>query len=273
MENEIFKQYPELEPITKKITEAINPLYIILFGTAAGGTQHSEPNTYDILVVTPEAPRYDHIELKKYLRQHISGYHRTLAATNIYLHNQNFNPYTPSPYLYFAKHEGKLLYCIDSQQFIHQKTSFNYTEAYRNCAKYFNTFFDMGVALLKDARRYYEEDNLRMTAFYTSHAVLLFFRVHYYVYHGFATECEDPVLLRQRMHTLSFDLNILFESEDNNGRLAYLYKMFRDWSFNFLNVDFNRKDVEWCLISGEKMEEIIRSICTKRLELYKKRIN
>lgn len=273
MENEIFKQYPDLEPVTKILIETLKPIHILLFGTTVGGTQHSEPHTYDILVITPETPRYDHSDLKRYLKQRLPNHFRTLAATNIYIHSQNFNPCTPSPYLYFARHEGRLLYCADSQQFIPQKASFNYAEAYRNCSKYYNTFFEMGVSLLKDARRYYEEGNLRMTAFCTSHAVLLFFRVHYYVYHGFATECDDPLLLRRRMRTLSFDLNLIFDSEDNNGRLASLYKTLRNESLDLLNTYFDRKDVEWCLISGEKIEKVIKRISNERLELYKKRIN
>lgn len=270
--DDLLYRETELKFITKILADALNPLHIILFGSLAGGTPHSDTVTYDLLIITPEQPRYDWMEIRKFLKEHLPIKHRAITTTNIYVYSQNFKPCTPSPLLFLAKMEGKLLYSRDPELFSRPKPNFNYAETYRNTARYFATFFELGSNILRDSNHCFENNNLRQSAFYIAHAMELFYRTLFYVYHGFEIECSDLVLLRLRMRTLSSDLNMLFDSDEGrNGRLPYHINHYRKDSYSCVNFNVTKDELSQSLTKIGKMKEIIERTCQQRLNLYKNR--
>lgn len=59
----------EAARIVRHLTDGyFDPEYILLFGKLAGGTPHSDPAAYDLLMVVRETPRFNWFQAKRILR-------------------------------------------------------------------------------------------------------------------------------------------------------------------------------------------------------------
>lgn len=262
----------EAARIADLLRHAFKPECIILFGSLAGGTPHSDIVAYDILVVTSEEPYYGWEEGKRYLKLKMPTKHREIAYINLYVHSRKFIDQYPSPIFYFAKLEGVVLYHHKQIQ-LNKPKACNFQLLHGEVFRYFDTFFNLGEQFLNDANNYINRHDFRQGAFLMAQAVLLFYRTLFFVYHRFETDCADLELLHDRLRTVSVDLMLLFDS----GHATYISTLPRlgpalveaRFSQTFsvtgkqLEDDYNRVD---------KMRKIVEEVCQKRLELYKSKV-
>ncbi|MDE6857687.1 MAG: nucleotidyltransferase domain-containing protein, partial [Alistipes sp.] len=95
----------------------LDPEYILLFGSLAGGKPHSEAVSYDLLVVVRDIPAYDWWQAKHDLRCKLPFAFRRIPYINIYVVRLSDAEMRQTPFLYFAHRDGALLYCRDTYRF------------------------------------------------------------------------------------------------------------------------------------------------------------
>ena len=259
--------------LTKLICKAVDPEYILLFGTRAGGTPHSNLGAYDILVVTSGKPKYDWVDIKSFFRLKTVDKHTLISNINIYIHDITYIKTNPHIFFCLAHSEGQLLYCREQSIFHKYPIPHDYQLVYHTSANYYANSFNIGDNFLKDSKRYISENNLSHAAFWMKQAMVMFLRTLFLVYHGYDIECSNVDLLYNRLKTISTDLTMLLNSNHTKvkcilSRVDY-YQTEALLNSNFTtSVDILSIDVEII----EKMKNIIQEICYRRLELYKSRI-
>ena len=236
-----------------------DPEYILLFGNLAGGTPHSDAVAYDLLMVVRETPEYDWIRAKRILRYRMPVKHRDIAYINLYIMTLNYVESNKTPFLYFAHSEGELLYCSD------------FAKAYADAKLHYDTFRMLGNELIEQAREALSESrNIRLAALFSAQAAVYFYHTLYYVYHGQEFDSHDPVVMHDRMRTLSTKLMLTFD-DTNIERIFTLpcLKKFLVKARYDLGFDIAPQELEMHLQRVEKMGDIIENYAGLRLELYK----
>ena len=181
-----------------------DPEYILLFGNLAGGTPHSDAVACDLLMVVRETPEYDWIRAKRILRYRMPVKHRDIAYINLYIMTLNYVESNKTPFLYFAHSEGELLYCSDHCHFRRPKHPIDFAKAYADAKLHYDTFRMLGNELIEQAREALSESrNIRLAALFSAQAAVYFYHTLYYVYHGQEFDSHDPVVMHDRMRTLS----------------------------------------------------------------------
>lgn len=262
----------EAAEIVKHLTHGLfDPEYILLFGKLAGGTPHSDPVTYDILMVTRETPAYDWMQVKRYLRYQMPIRRREISYINVYILPLSYVEANKTPFLYFAHTEGELLYCSDTYHFRRPKRPCNFAAAYADAKFHFDTFSDLGMLYLEKANTEYAEGlNLRPAALFTAQAAVYFYHTLYYVFHGMEFDIHDPVVMHERMRTLSSKQMLILDDNhiEYNFTLPCLKGFMQNAAYN-RTFDVAPKDLELHMDRVEKMGDIIQRICELRLERYK----
>ena len=59
--------------IAQCLSELLDPAYILLFGSMAGGTPHSDALSYDLLIATHDTPQYNWLDVRRYLKMKMPG--------------------------------------------------------------------------------------------------------------------------------------------------------------------------------------------------------
>ena len=247
------------------------PEYILLFGKLAGGTPHSDALAYDLLMVVRETPEYDWIQAKRMLRYKVPYSNREVSYINLYILPLSYIESNRTPFLYFAHSEGELLYCSDHYHFRRPKHPINFAAAHADAKYHFDTFRTLGNELLEQARAALSETrNMRLAALFTAQAAVCFYHTLYYVYHGQEFDSHDPVVMHDRMRTLSTKLMLVFDDShiENTFTLARL-KNFLDKARYDIRFDIRPQELEIHMERVEKMGRIIENDCELRLELYK----
>ena len=203
----------EAARIVQTLTDGyFDPEYILLFGNLAGGTPHSDAVAYDLLMVVRETPEYDWICAKRILRYRMPVKHRDIAYINLYIMTLNYVESNKTPFLYFAHSEGELLYCSDHCHFRRPKHPIDFAKAYADAKLHYDTFRMLGNELIEQAREALSESrNIRLAALFSAQAAVYFYHTLYYVYHGQEFDSHDPVVMHDRMRTLSTKLMLTFD--------------------------------------------------------------
>ena len=262
----------EAEQIVKHLTCGLfDPEYILLFGKLVGGTPFSDPATYDLLMVVRETPAYDWMQVKRYLRYQMPVRRREIIYLNIYILPLSYVESNHTPFLYFTHSEGELLYCKDHYHFRRPKHPCNFTAAYCDAKYHFDTFSELGMLYIEKANgEYAQGHNLRPTALFTAQAAIYFYHTLYYVFHGMEFDIHDPVVMHERMRTLSSELMLILDDNhiDYNFTLPCL-KGFMQKAAYHPKFDVSPKELEMHMERVEKMGNIVQRLCALRLELYK----
>lgn len=264
----------EAAEIVKHLTDGfLDPEYILLFGTLVGGTPHSDATAYDLLVVVRESPKYDWIRAKRILRCRMPVRQREITYINLYIMTLKEVESHSTPFLYFAHSEGDLLYCRDHYHFRRPKHPVNFPRVYADAKLHFDAFGTLAKELTELAQEALgKRRNRRLAALLSAQAVVCYYHTLYYVYHGQRFESHDPMIMHDRMRTLSTQLMIAFDDNhlENTLTMPYLKQVFRKAHYD---VDFEipRAAVEMQLDCVVKLGEIIENRCGERLELYKER--
>lgn len=262
----------EAAQIVQTLTDGyFDPEYILLFGKLAGGTPHSDATAYDLLMVVRETPEYDWIRAKRILRYRMPPRHRKVSYINPYILPLSRAESNRTPFLYFAHSEGELLYCSDHYHFRRPKHPINFAKAYADAKFHFDTFRMLGNKLIEQAQEaFVESRNMRLAAQFTAQAIVYFYHTLYYVYHGMEFDIHDPVVMHDRMRTLSTKLMLVFDDNhiENIFTLPCLKQVLlkTPYSAGFCMAP---QELEMHMDRVQKAAEIIENHCGLRLELYK----
>ena len=248
-----------------------DPEYILLFGNLVGGTRHSDAVAYDLLMVVRETPEYDWMRAKRILRYRMPVKHRDIAYINLYIMTLNYVESNKTPFLYFAHSEGELLYCSNHYHFRRPKHPIDFAKAYADAKLHYDTFRMLGNELIEQAQEALSESrNIRLAALFSAQAAVYFYHTLYYVYHGQEFDIHDPVVMHDRMRTLSTKLMLAFDDThiERIFTLPCLKKFLIKARYD-LGFDVAPQELEMHLQRVEKMGDIIENYAGLRLELYK----
>lgn len=248
----------------------IVPEYILLFGSLAGGTRHSDATAYDLLIAVRETPEFDWMQTKRRLRYKMPFQQRKITYINLYIIPLSYIDSHNTPFLYFARKEGELLYCSERYHFRRPKYKPDFAKAYADARFHFDTFRTLGFELLEQANHELTETrNMRLAGMFAAQAAVYFYHTLYYVYHQMEFDSHDPLIMHERMRTLSTRLMLIYD--DDNIRsvqtLASLkhYLLTSPYDKGF---DVSPRDMAVHIERTTKAAEIIESCCGLRLELY-----
>lgn len=144
---------------------------------------------------------------------------RKIAYINLYILPLNCVESNRTPFLYFAHSEGELLYCSDHCRFRRPKRPIDFAKAYADARFHFDTFRTLGGDLLEQAQNALVEGrNVRLAAQFTAQAAVYFYHTLYWVYHAQEFDIHDPVVMHDRMRTLSTELMLVFD--DNHMKTS-----------------------------------------------------
>ena len=262
----------EVAQIVKHLTDGyFDPEYILLFGKLVGGTPHSDATAYDLLMVVRETPEYDWIRTKRILRYKMPVRQREITYINLYIMPLRDVESTKTPFLYFAHSEGEPLYCSDHYHFRRPKHPIDFAKAYADAKLHFDTFRILGNELIEQAQEAFSESrNMRLAALFSAQAAVYFYHTLYYVYHGIEFDRHDPVVMHDRMRTLSTRLMVAFDDNhiENTLTMPYLKRVLHKARYD-LGFDVAPRELDLHLNSIEKLGRIIENLCGRRLELYK----
>ena len=258
--------------IAAALREGFDPECILLFGSLAGGTPHSDVAAYDLLVVMREEPYFGWPQVTRYLKYKLPPRHRDVPYANIYIYTPGFMQAHPSPFFWFARSEGALLWCSDRYNFRRPHKRCDFRQAYCEANLCFDTFFPLGVRFLAATNRALTGGDLRQAAFFAAQAAVLFYHTLFFMYHGFDTDTHDPVLMHQRLRTLSGELMLLFDSDSvhYNDTMPCLKRFLIKARYD-PHFEINPHELEEHIDRVEKMKAIVEKVCQRRLELYKSR--
>ena len=248
-----------------------DPEYILLFGKLVGGTPHSDAMAYDLLMVVRETPEYDWIQTKRILRYKVPYSCRKITYINLYIMTLSYVESNSTPFLFFAHAEGELLYCSDSYHFQRPKHSIDFAKAYADAKFHFDTFRTQGNELLEQAQDAFSESrNMRLAAQFSAQAMVYFYHTLYYVYHGLEFDSHDPVIMHDRMRTLSTKLMLAFDDThiENIFTLPRLKSFLMKAPYG-IRFDIAPQKLEIHMERVRKAGGIIENLCGLRLELYK----
>ena len=270
--DELLYDPDETAQMLRHLTDGyFDPEYVLLFGKLAGGTPHSDAVAYDLLMVVRETPEYDWIRAKRILRYRMPYRYRKVTYINPYILPLNYVESHRTPFLYFAHAEGELLHCSDHYRFRRPKHLIDFAKAYADAKFHFDTFRTLGNDLLEQAQNAFAGGrNVRLAAQFSAQAIVYFYHTLYYVYHGMEFDIHDPVVMHDRMRTLSTKLMLVFDDNhiENIFTLPWLKQilMKTPYSAEFYMAP---QELEMHMGRVQKAAEIIENYCGLRLELYK----
>lgn len=236
-----------------------------------GGTRHSDATAYDLLIVVRETPEFNWIQTKRILRYKMPYRHRKITYINLYILPLNYVKSNATPFLYFAHAEGELLYCNDHYHFRRPKRPIDFAKAYADAKFHFDTFRMLGYDLLEQAQEVFVEyHNARLAAQFTAQALVYFYHTLYYVYHGMEFDIHDPVVMHDRMRTLSTKLMLVFDDNhiENIFTLPRLKQILMKTPYS-AEFYMSPQEVEMHMDRVQKAAGIIENYAGLRLELYK----
>lgn len=102
----------------------------------------------------------------------------------------------------------------------------------------------------------------------TAKAAILYYKMLYYVYHNKPFNHDDPIILHERMRTLSTELMLLFDNTDveRNTTLACL-KSFARKAFEERKFMLHPCELRMHMARVVRIGGIVTRYCEKRLEL------
>lgn len=263
----------EADAIVRYLTEEglFDPEYILLFGSLAGGTPHSEAKSYDLLLVVGNLSVHDWMDAKRDLRYKLPYSRRKVTYVNLYVCPLSYVRSHRTPFLDFAHREGVLLYCKDTFYFRRPKRLCNFGAALCDARSYFETFMPLADLAMKAASTCSPASptELRWSAFMTAQAGVLYYKILHYVYHNRSFDGDDPLLLHERMRTLSTELMLLFDSSHTRGNATLVaLKRFGRTAFGELRFEEHPLELKEHMERVVRLGGIVERCCRKRLELY-----
>lgn len=259
--------------ITECLRELFDPAVILLFGSLAGGTPHSETASYDLLVIVECKSPYNWYDAKRYLKMTMPKIGHRAPCLNIYILTKHEVEANQTPFVYLARREGKVLYRNHGQKFKRPRKTFDFGRAAAVAEKYARTFLPLADRLLLGAERMTDELSIRQSAFAMAQAAVYYFRTLFYVYHGFEADTFDVGILHHRLRTLSGELPLLFESDEFNSihTLSCLKSFLANARYD-PEFFIYPQELEQHLDRVKRLGKVVNKLCRRRINLYIERI-
>ena len=263
----------EAETIVRLLTKEglFDPEYILLFGSLAGGTPHSEAKSYDLQIVVGNLPVHDWADAKRDLRYKLPYSRRKVTYINLYVCLLSYVRSHRTPFLYFAYREGVLLYRKDTFYFRRPMRPCNSAKALCDARTYFETFLPLADLAVKTASAGSPASptERRWSAFMTAQVGVLYYKILYYVYHNRPFDSDDPLFLHERMRTLSTELMLLFDNSCTRGNATLVaLKSFGKAAFGELGFEEHPMELEEHMTRVVRLGGIVERCCRKRLKFY-----
>jgi len=176
------------------------------------------------------------------------------------------------PHLYFAHAEGELVYCKERYPFRRPKRACNFAAIYRDTKTYFDTFMPIADLFVKTAAAGSPRSatEIRWAAYASARAAIIYYKVLYFVYHNEAFDSENPMVMHERLRTLSSELMILFDGDHvGNGDIPSRLAIFERKALSDISFSVDRGSLTKCVYDVARMGETVRRCCNRRLEIYK----
>lgn len=111
---------------------------------------------------------------------------------------------------------------------------------------------------------------MRLAAQFTAQAAVYFYHTLYYVYHGMPFDLHDPVVMYDRMRTLSTRLMLVFDDNhiENIFTIPRLKEVLMKTTYD-AEFYMGPQEVELHMERVQQAAEIIEGCAGLRLELYK----
>ena len=252
--------------MTELLQEILDPAYILLFGSPADGTPHSDVIGYDLLIATHTPPAYDWLAARRYLKMKMPGIGHGAPYLNLYVYHAGYVVSQTSPFFWLARTEGILSYCSNRYKFRRPRKMFPFAQAACEARAYYATFAALGAEFLEQAGTALSENKIRQAAFFTAQAAVYFYRVLFRVYHGFEEDTHDLQIMHERTRTLSAELMLLFEpgnydSVDTLSRLRQAYTKARYDPDFFISED----DMERHIHRIGRLRKLCGKLCSQRI--------
>ncbi len=255
--------------IADALCELLDPAYILLFGKMAGKTPFSDTYAFDLLVLTDGAPLYNWIEAKRYLKMKIPWVGHGTPYINIYVHSLRHTETCYTPFFYFARKEGIVLYCSRNRTFARPKKQFDFGLAADYATKYTQTFLSLADRLVDFAELRIDPKHAREAAFASAQAAVYYFRSLFYVFHGFEAETSDIRILHQRMRTLSGKLPLLFEPDEIHAmQTLHSLNLFLTAARYDPQFVVPLEAIAWHTERVRRLGQIVTTLCRLRIDLY-----
>ena len=197
--------------------------------------------------------------------------YRKVSYINPYILPLNYVESHRTPFLYFAHAEGELLHCSDHYRFRRPKHPIDFAKAYADAKFHFDTFRMLGYDLLEQAQDAFAGGrNVRLAAQFSAQAIVYFYHTLYYVYHGMEFDIHDPVVMHDRMRTLSTKLMLVFDDNhiENIFTLPRLKEVLMKTPY-CAEFYMSPQELELHMDRVQKAAGIIENYAGLRLELYK----
>lgn len=225
--------------MTELLQEVLDPAYILLFGSSANGTPHSDVIGYDLLIATHTPPVYDWHAAKRYLKMKMPGIGYGVPYLNLYIYHAGYVVSQTSPFFWLARTEGILSYCSDRYKFRRPRKMFPFAQAACEARALLRHFRRARNRISGTGRKGTRRTQDPAGCFLRGTSAVYFYRVLFRVYHGFDEDTYDLSILHERTRTLSAELMLLFEpgcygNVDTLSRLKQAYAKARyDTDFLF----------------------------------------
>lgn len=244
----------------------------MLFGKLASGTPHSETFTYDLLVIVNVKSPYTWYDGKRYLKMKFPNIGHGVPYVNIYVLTQHEIEANNTPFIYFARKQGIVLYRSHKQKFTRPRSTFDFGHAALVADQYVRTFCPLAEQLLLQAEEMTDPMRIRLSAFSMAQAAVHFYRTLFYVYHGFEADTFDIRILHHRLRTLSGELPLLFDSDEYNSihTLSCLQSFIVNARYN-PKFFIHREELEQHLDRVKRLGMVVNKLCERRIVFYEKR--
>lgn len=255
--------------IAECLRELLDPAYIMLFGTLAGGTPHSDTLAYDLLVIVDGKPPYNWRDTKRYLKMKVPAVGHGVPHMNVYVYTLHDVESNSTPFFYLARREGIVLYRSCHRKFKRPRRKFDFGCAADAARKYAGVFLSLAGQMLLHAEKMTDRTSIRLSAFYMAQATVYYLRTLFYVYHGFEADTFDVEMLYSRLRTLSGELPLLFESGTYDPLhtlsclRSFLVKARYDSDF-FIYPEELSQHFEHV----KQLRNVVEKSCTQRIDLY-----
>lgn len=255
--------------IAECLRELLDPAYILLFGTLAGGTPHSDTHAYDLLVIVDGQPPYNWRHVKRYLKTKIPSVGHGLPHMNLYVYTLHDMEAYSTPFFYLARREGIVLYRSCHRKFRRPRRKFDFGAAADTARRYSGIFLPLAGQLLLHAEKMTDRTSIRLSAFCMAQAAVCCLRTLFYVYHGFEADTFDVEMLYSRLRTLSGELPLLLEPGTHDSLLTlaclkrFIVRARYDSDFFIcpeeLSQHFERV---------KQLRNVVEKSCSQRIDLY-----
>ncbi|MFC3199528.1 HEPN domain-containing protein [Parapedobacter deserti] len=264
------------------IKEEANPEKIILFGSHAtgkwvdssyveDGIKLSYISDYDFLVVLSDDKKDQETSIASHIENRCNDFEGIVSPaphTISYInHGLSFGQF------FFMRiiNEGILLYDTGNTEFVKPKI-LTPEEQKKKAQDYFDLWFPNGDDFLTGANFYLTRDKYRLCAFSLHQAAENFYATALLVFEGYKPTMHGLQKMRNYSKHLSRELYTLFLTPPEDAHQTHLFDLLKRGYIEARykpNYNITREECEELIAKLTQMKEIVKRICTEKIQSIK----